>query len=90
MIGKVADKARLVNVLHNTPIRQGQLGWNCVIWVKEVLEGLKADGKAMGIIFLEWESVRNEAMGYCQRKKKISTGLMDRAYTIQARPQHTI
>ncbi len=65
MIGKVEDKARLVSVLHNTPIRQGQPGWNCVIWVKEVLEGLKADGKAMGISVLEWETVRDEAMKYC-------------------------
>lgn len=69
MIGKVEDKARLVSVLRNTPIRQGQPGWNCVIWVKEVLEGLKADGKAMGTSVLEWESVRDEAMKYCQRKQ---------------------
>lgn len=30
MIGKVADKNRLVEILRNTPIRQGQPGWNCV------------------------------------------------------------
>jgi hypothetical protein len=29
-----------------------------VIWVKEVLEGLNADGKAMGTSLLEWESER--------------------------------
>jgi hypothetical protein len=69
MIGKVEDKARLVSVLRNTPIRQGLPGWNCVSWVKEVLEGLKTDGKAMGTSVLEWESVRDEAMRYCQRKK---------------------
>jgi hypothetical protein len=69
MIGKVEDKARLVHVLRNTPIRQGQPGWNCVIWVKEVLEGLKAGGKAMGTSVLEWERVRDGAMNYCQRKK---------------------
>lgn len=27
--------------------------WNCVIWVKEVLEGLKADEKAMSTSALE-------------------------------------
>ena len=69
MIGKAKDKARLVSVLRNTPTRQGQPGWNCVIWVKEVLEGLKADGKAMGTSVLEWETVRDEAMKYCQRKR---------------------
>lgn len=40
-----------------------------MIWVKEVLEGLEADGKAMGTSVLEWERVRDEAMKYCQRKK---------------------
>lgn len=69
MIGKVKDKARLVGVLRNTRIRQGQPGWNCVIWVKEVLEGLKADGKAMGTCVLEWERVRDDAIAYCERKK---------------------
>ena len=69
MIGKVEDKTRLVDVLRNTPIRQGQPGWNCVNWVKEVLEGLKAGGKVMGTSVLEWERVRDEAMKYCQRKK---------------------
>ena len=69
MIGKVEDKVQLVSVLCNISIRQGQPGWNCVIWVKEVLEGLKADEKAMGTSVLEWESMRDEAMKYCQRKR---------------------
>jgi hypothetical protein len=69
MIGSVEDKTRLVSVLRNTPIQQGQPGWNCVIWVKEVLAGLKDDGKAMGTSVLEWESVREETMKYSQRKR---------------------
>ena len=36
---------------------------------KEVLEGLKAGGKARGTSILEWERVRDGAMNYCQRKK---------------------
>jgi hypothetical protein len=47
----------------------GQPGWNCVFWVKEALEMLKADPKALGTSVVEWEKVRSEAMGYCQRKK---------------------
>jgi hypothetical protein len=53
IIRKVEDKARLVSVFRNTPIRQDQPGWNCVIWVKKVLKGLKADGKAMGTSVLK-------------------------------------
>ncbi|KGO75059.1 hypothetical protein PITC_047420 [Penicillium italicum] len=69
MVGKVADGNRLVEILRNTPIRQGQPGWNCVIWVKEALEMLKVDPKALGTSVVEWEKVRSGAMDYCQRKK---------------------
>jgi hypothetical protein len=69
LIGKVANGPRTVEILRNTPIRQGEPGWNCVGWVKEALETLKADGKALGTSSLEWSTVRDEAMGYCQRKK---------------------
>lgn len=69
MVGKVADGNQLVESLRSTPIRQAQPGWNCVSWVKEALEKLKADTKALGTSVIEWERVRSEAMGYCQRKK---------------------
>lgn len=69
IIGKVENNKRLVNVLRTTPIRQGDSSWNCVGWVKEALEGLKADGQALGTCVIEWNSVRDGAMTYCQRKK---------------------
>ncbi|KAJ5189668.1 hypothetical protein N7491_008287 [Penicillium cf. griseofulvum] len=43
--------------------------WNCVFWVKEALEVIKVDPKALGTSVVGWERVRNEAMAYCQRKK---------------------
>lgn len=69
MIGKVEDKNRLAEILRQTPIKQGQAGWNCVSWVKEALERVKTDGKALGTSVIDWEPVRNEAMRYCQNKK---------------------
>ena len=69
MLGKIEDRARVLHVLRNTPIRQGQPDWNCVTWVMEVLEGLRADGRAMGTSVLKWARVRDAAMDYCQRKK---------------------
>lgn len=69
VIGKIENGNRLVEILRNTPIRQGQPGWNCVGWVKEALEKLKVDPKALGTSIVEWEKVRGEAMNYCQRKK---------------------
>ncbi|KAI9927113.1 hypothetical protein ASPWEDRAFT_298429 [Aspergillus wentii DTO 134E9] len=69
MIGKVEDRKSLVGILHKTPIRQGEEGWNCVSWVKEALETLQADDKTLGTSVVEWQKVRDEAMEYCQRKK---------------------
>ncbi|KAF7714531.1 Uncharacterized protein PECH_008421 [Penicillium ucsense] len=65
MVGKVADGTRLVEIMRNTPIRQGQPGWNCVSWVKEALEMLSVDSKALGTSVIEWEKVRNAGMDYC-------------------------
>jgi hypothetical protein len=59
----------IVEILRNTPIRQGQPGWNCVFWVKESLEMLRVDPRALGTNVVEWPMVRSEAMDYCQRKK---------------------
>lgn len=69
IIGKVENSERLVSVLRTTPIRQGDPSWNCVGWVKEALDGLKVDGKALGPCVIEWDQVRDGAMTYCQRKK---------------------
>lgn len=69
VIGKVADGNRLVEILHKTPIRQDQPGWNCVAWVKDALERLQMDKKALGTSVIEWNKVRNKAMEYCQQKK---------------------
>lgn len=69
MVGKVEDRERLFNVLRGTPIRASEPGWNCVSWVKEALEGLKKDGTALGSCAIEWDLVRDRAMGYCQKKR---------------------
>lgn len=68
-VAKIENRDRVVNILRNVPIRQGEPGWNCVGWVKEALELLKADEKALGTNVIEWVKVRNATMLYCQRKK---------------------
>ncbi|TVY47527.1 hypothetical protein LOCC1_G003694 [Lachnellula occidentalis] len=69
MIGKIEKMDRLVSILRRVPIRQGQRGWNCVSWVKEALESLNADGKALGTSVTAWQAVRDGAMWYIQKKK---------------------
>ncbi|KAI9700031.1 MAG: hypothetical protein M1836_002565 [Candelina mexicana] len=69
MIAKVEDHGQLSSVLRSTPIRQGEQGWNCVLWIKEALEELQANGKALGTRVTEWAKVREGVMTYIQRKK---------------------
>ena len=69
MIAKVEDNDQLLSVLRSTPIRQGEHGWNCVSWIKEALEKLEANGKALGTSVTEWGKVRDDVMTYSQRKK---------------------
>ncbi|EFE44655.1 hypothetical protein TRV_00582 [Trichophyton verrucosum HKI 0517] len=69
IIGKILDMNRLAEILRNTPVREDQPGWNCVAWVKEALESLANDSKALGTSVTEWDKVRNAAMEYCQQKK---------------------
>ncbi|KAJ9605999.1 hypothetical protein H2200_009848 [Cladophialophora chaetospira] len=59
MIAKVEDKGAFLEVQ----------GWNCVQWIKEALETLDKDKKALGRRVADWQTVRNAVMAYCQRKK---------------------
>lgn len=71
LVGKVVDGHRVVEILRSTPIRQAEPGWNCVGWVQEALQRLRADGTALGrSSIVEWVVVRDEAMRYCQRKEE--------------------
>jgi len=70
LIAKVESKDRLESILRNVPTRQDVAGWNCVGWVKEALQSLEADGKALGTGVTEWTRVKTTAMEYCDRKKK--------------------
>ncbi|KAK5113788.1 hypothetical protein LTR62_003172 [Meristemomyces frigidus] len=69
MIGKIVSKERLESVFESTPVREGDPGWNCVGWVREALEGLERDGRALGTSITAWESVRDTAMRYVEAKK---------------------
>lgn len=69
MIAKVRNRARLISILRNVPMRPDVPGWNCIGWVKEALELLEKDGKVLGTSVAEWRTVRNAAMDYCQLKR---------------------
>lgn len=70
-IGKVADRARLVETFAETPIRAGageHESWNCVSWAEDALKRAVQDGKALGTCCADWERVRDTAMEYVKKK----------------------
>ncbi|KAG9241590.1 hypothetical protein BJ878DRAFT_220797 [Calycina marina] len=69
MIGKIERKDHAVDIIRKTPIKPGEPGWNCVIWVKEALTALQADGKALGTSNVDWNAVRDAGMWYVEKKK---------------------
>jgi len=69
VVGKVTNMEQLVMILRDVPIIQGDRAWNCVTWVKNALEALQSDKKALGTRRIEWIPVRDAAMKYCGDKK---------------------
>ncbi len=39
-----------------------------MVWVRQALLALQNDGKAVGTSVLDWHTVRDAAMKYCQEK----------------------
>jgi len=69
LVGKIADRDRVKEILCGVPATSNNPEWNCVIWIKEALEALQQDSKAMGTSVLDWQAVRDAAMGYVQKKR---------------------
>jgi len=69
LIGKSSAKTALWILFEKTTIKPGEPGWNCVIWAKEALTALQADGKALGTSNVDWSAVRDAAMWYVEKKK---------------------
>ncbi|KAI4284287.1 MAG: hypothetical protein L6R35_004940, partial [Caloplaca aegaea] len=69
IVAKVTNVERLQAALRSVPVVQGDESWNCVSWVKNALEAVKVDGKAVGTSNLDWDVVRRTAKDYVQGKK---------------------
>jgi hypothetical protein len=62
LVAKVTNMDSLVSALKSVPVRGSETHWNCVEWVKEALEILQKDGKALGTSVLGWQTIRDTAM----------------------------
>jgi len=69
MIGKVEKLDKVLQIIRSIPIRPDREGWNCVGWIQEALEALGVEKKAMGTSVMDWKTVRDTAMEYCQKKR---------------------
>lgn len=67
-VAKILERVR--EILQSVPLRPDEKGWNCVGWVKEALEMLGEDDKALGTRAILWETVRDTAPSYCDGKKE--------------------
>lgn len=47
VIGKVGNLDRVASVLRQVPVHQNLPGWNCVSWLRDALEMLRTNGKAL-------------------------------------------
>ncbi|KAG8162355.1 hypothetical protein KVR01_008120 [Diaporthe batatas] len=80
IIGKVANLERVASVLRKVPLHQEQAGWNCVSWLRDALEALRRDGKALsgarssaataGAATAVWEEDREAALDFVRRKER--------------------
>ncbi|KAI0010039.1 hypothetical protein F4779DRAFT_617072 [Xylariaceae sp. FL0662B] len=69
VVGKVKDTRRLQSKLRQIPVRPEIPDWNCVSWVKEALQVVISDKKAMSTVVPSWDSARDPAMWYVESKK---------------------
>ncbi|KAK2596537.1 hypothetical protein N8I77_013423 [Diaporthe amygdali] len=71
IIGKVTNAERVAALLREVPVRDNQSGWNCVWWLREALEMLRADGKALSrSSSIAWEDAGKAAMEFVHRKER--------------------
>ena len=60
MVGKVANAARLVQTIRGVPVKQDDPQWNCISWVKQVLQALETHGGRLGEV-LKWSVFYTES-----------------------------
>lgn len=95
MVAKVVDDGRLDEILRAVVMQPGTPGWNCVGWVKDALEALERDGRALGTRVIQWDKVRNTAMEFCTRKEtedrfKLTTSNNPKKYDLSKVPTYNL
>jgi hypothetical protein len=67
VIGKIHDVPRLFCVMRSVRIARERT-WDGAAWVRDALNALQEDGRAMGTSVLEWDTVKHEVLNYLRYK----------------------
>ncbi|KAF2273473.1 uncharacterized protein EI97DRAFT_159017 [Westerdykella ornata] len=70
LIAKIEDEQRLVDLLRNQPVVNGDPNWRCRSWVASALEAVARDGRCVGRAELDWGRIEPFVRGYIGRKRE--------------------
>ncbi|KAH9224094.1 hypothetical protein DL95DRAFT_517353 [Leptodontidium sp. 2 PMI_412] len=71
IIAKVEDEKRLINLLQNLPIVNGDPNWRYRSWVAQALTEIARDGKCVGTSELDWRKIEAFAREYVAKKRQL-------------------
>jgi hypothetical protein len=68
VIAKVENEQRLIELLRNIPVVNGDPNWRCRTWVAQALAEIAKDGNCVGSSQLDWRTVEAFARQYVAQK----------------------
>ncbi|KAI0401939.1 hypothetical protein F4802DRAFT_600623 [Xylaria palmicola] len=71
-IAKIEDEKRLISILRQVPLDQGDPNWRCLTWVADALDAIAKDGRCVGTAELDWSKI--EAFGRRYVRAKTEAG----------------
>ncbi|KAI1120106.1 hypothetical protein F5Y10DRAFT_273405 [Nemania abortiva] len=68
LIAKIEDEQRLIALLRQLPVIQGDPNWRCRTWIASALAAMAEDGKCVGTAKLDWQKIEALARQYVKGK----------------------
>lgn len=68
VIAKVENEQRLLELLRNVPVVNGDPNWRCRTWVAQALTEIAKDEKCVGSSQLNWETIEAFSRQYVGQK----------------------
>ncbi|KAF1843617.1 uncharacterized protein K460DRAFT_378720 [Cucurbitaria berberidis CBS 394.84] len=64
LIAKIEDEKRLIALIRELPVVQGDSNWRCRSWIASALAEISKDGKCVGTAELDWQKIEAFARQY--------------------------